>query len=346
MKRILSVILCLTTFLSAFAISTFADECQHNYVSEHFSETCIEREKDVYTCTECGDTYTRYSKGYDEPDGFYFLVDSTRSEDVLTVKVWQFNNPGLYAEKVVFSFDSDALELVSVENGDCWPIEVYKGLQQWNKNPFSVAVLETDEHSKNNGLFFTVTLRVKDDSLDYGVNLTYRDKDIVDWDESINYYVCRTAEIINLVGKNKLAPHTFTAETVEPTCTSDGMTKHTCSVCGIVNITDITPMIPHSSEFKSHITEPDFDNTGLDEYVCTVCGAIEEREVPVLEHYLKGDLNNDGNINAIDANLMTKILGGTKDTTEQEYDASDINCDGNVNAIDSNMMKRILLGLS
>lgn len=58
------------------------------------------------------------------------------------------------------------------------------------------------------------------------------------------------------------------------------------------------------------------------------------------KYVVVGDLNGDGNINAIDSNIMKKINAGAAD----EVAAADINKDGNINAIDASLMLKILLG--
>lgn len=40
--------------------------------------------------------------------------------------------------------------------------------------------------------------------------------------------------------------HTTTSKTYDPTCTTDGYTKHTCSLCGHVTITDVIPAYGHT----------------------------------------------------------------------------------------------------
>lgn len=67
-------------------------------------------------------------------------------------------------------------------------------------------------------------------------------------------------------------------------------------------------------------------------------------EVEPQPNVIKGDLNNDGNVNAIDSNLLKKILIGADDFDEYALLAADVNSDGNVNAIDSNLMIKYLGG--
>lgn len=58
----------------------------------------------------------------------------------------------------------------------------------------------------------------------------------------------------------------------------------------------------------------------------------------------KGDINGDGNINAIDANLMKRILAGNLTPTAKQENAADLNGDGNINAIDASRLLMMLIG--
>ena len=59
-----------------------------------------------------------------------------------------------------------------------------------------------------------------------------------------------------------------------------------------------------------------------------------------------GDINSDGTINAVDSNLLKRIIAGTLDMEDEETvaKAADINGDGTVNAVDSNLLKRVIAG--
>ena len=56
--------------------------------------------------------------------------------------------------------------------------------------------------------------------------------------------------------------------------------------------------------------------------------------------YTIGDLNGDGKVNPVDANLIKQMVTGNIDQTP----AADINGDGKVNSVDANLLKAIVLG--
>ena len=59
-----------------------------------------------------------------------------------------------------------------------------------------------------------------------------------------------------------------------------------------------------------------------------------------------GDVNLDGIVNSIDANLLKRMMAGTYFVTpdSKEFECADINDDGVVSSIDSNLLKRFLAG--
>ena len=56
----------------------------------------------------------------------------------------------------------------------------------------------------------------------------------------------------------------------EPTCTEDGCTVNTCTVCGHEETTNIVTAPGHS--YEAVVTAPDCVNGGYTTYTCTVCG--------------------------------------------------------------------------
>jgi hypothetical protein len=59
----------------------------------------------------------------------------------------------------------------------------------------------------------------------------------------------------------------------------------------------------------------------------------------------KGDVNNDGNVSAVDALYVLKYIAGTQNLTKQELSRADISGDGNVSAIDARKILRVAAGL-
>ena len=57
-----------------------------------------------------------------------------------------------------------------------------------------------------------------------------------------------------------------------------------------------------------------------------------------------GDLNGDGAVNAMDSNIMKRILAGVLTPTDEDIENADLNNDGSINGIDSNFLSRIISG--
>ncbi len=67
---------------------------------------------------------------------------------------------------------------------------------------------------------------------------------------------------------------------------------------------------------------------------------------PPITTYELGDINKDGNINAIDFAALKVYLLGTATLTEEQMVLADVNKDGSVNAIDFAALKSYLLGIT
>ncbi len=60
---------------------------------------------------------------------------------------------------------------------------------------------------------------------------------------------------------------------------------------------------------------------------------------------LKGDVNGDGEFNAIDFALLKKYLMGEATLTDEQLKAADVDNNGEINAIDFAIMKQVILGI-
>ncbi len=117
---------------------------------------------------------------------------------------------------------------------------------------------------------------------------------------------------------------------------------------GLVPLTYEEIFIPKTSseelEFVQTVIAATFEKGGVDLYRCTVCGEEVEVETAVLEHWERGDLNNDKVINAIDTNLLRRVMVGYV-IAVQGMEASDVNGDGEINAKDAYSLKLKVSGV-
>lgn len=125
------------------------------------------------------------------------------------------------------------------------------------------------------------------------------------------------------------------------TCTSDGYQTDWCQHCGYESVRKDEAgnelYIPVSA--KGH----KYENGS-----CTECGEKDPDSTvePEKPEYIPGDLNGDSAVNAMDANIMKRILSGTVTPTDIQTLSGDVNGDGELNGFDSNLLSRIVSGKS
>ncbi len=77
--------------------------------------------------------------------------------------------------------------------------------------------------------------------------------------------------------------HKYTSVTTEATCTQNGFTTYTCSVCGDVYTDNVVEAKGHS--YKETVIESTCTGTGYTQYECTVCGdTYTDNETPAAGH--------------------------------------------------------------
>ena len=64
--------------------------------------------------------------------------------------------------------------------------------------------------------------------------------------------------------------HGYVAVVTDPTCTEQGYTTYTCSVCGDTYVSDYTDALGHS--YGAVVTDPTCTEQGYTTYTCSVCG--------------------------------------------------------------------------
>ena len=95
----------------------------------------------------------------------------------------------------------------------------------------------------------------------------------------------KTCEVCGATEGNALT-HKYQTEIVPPTCTEEGGTKQTCTLCGEEKIVDPVAALGHSFEEWIQVIPPSQGQPGLEERVCNACGQKESRAIPQLEQDL------------------------------------------------------------
>lgn len=87
-------------------------------------------------------------------------------------------------------------------------------------------------------------------------------------------------------GEKKTAEHThdYSCSTIkEPTCTEDGESECTCSICG-EKTTRVVATDGHAFGSCTRIRDPKCTETGKDDCTCSVCGFKVMKDVPATGH--------------------------------------------------------------
>ena len=85
-----------------------------------------------------------------------------------------------------------------------------------------------------------------------------------------------------LTGQNTIpaAGHRYTDTVTDPTCTEQGYTTHTCTVCGLRYADAYVPAPGHTWDDGVVTTAPTATADGVRTYTCTVCGASKTESIP------------------------------------------------------------------
>ena len=83
--------------------------------------------------------------------------------------------------------------------------------------------------------------------------------------------------------KINMLEHKMETEIILPTCQKTGCTKHTCSECGYSYISDNTDVIAHTYE-QEVVKEASCTSEGIVKYICSVCGDVKTIYVDKTRH--------------------------------------------------------------
>ncbi len=345
MKRFIAIIMAFT-LIALSALPAMAAECTHNYLRTFVDANCIEKGHTYYLCRKCGHSYKVYNDEYTAPEGLYILAKSERDGSTLTVTVDLYNNPGLTAGRVKVGYNASTLILREFVNGDVWSSRDYTGGVNIESNPVSVFTEDYTTglmNNTNNGRYFTLIFDILDPKGEYNVSFSSAKGDFHSWNQKSSLMTFYPLTVVSLIGKSELGDHSYLESTTEPTCAAGGFTEYTCEFCGDSYVADKKDPIGHSWNYVDTPKEPTLKEEGTALYSCASCGEWKTESIPVLERWAKGDLNNDGETNSLDSNLLKRVIVGSH-VSEQALDAADVDNNGDVNSYDSLLIKRIITG--
>jgi hypothetical protein len=194
------------------------------------------------------------------------IVDTVPDMDV-PIEVEIQGNPGMIGFTLILECDR-SIYYIDVEDGDriCTPGETTKygsfTVSQYEESGWAITWLSSYP-STTDGLLFTLPLKSGEEieAGNYEIKLGYATGRIYTEDsEDVTLY----RNMVHFVGANLSHEHDYTGEVTAPTCTEDGFTTYTCSICGDTYVGDTIPALGH-----------DYQNG-----VCVRCGKWDPSQNP------------------------------------------------------------------
>ncbi len=128
--------------------------------------------------------------------------------------------------------------------------------------------------------------------------------------------------------------HNYTSVVTKPTCTKQGYTTHTCSLCGD-SYTDTFTNPSHTEGSWETLAD------GSKELRCEKCGTLlDSVAAPVVDpDFQAGDVNADGVIDMFDYLMVRTMYFGAYYGTDGERQRADVNADGTIDMFDYLLVK-------
>lgn len=245
------------TLMSAPGNGTLTYSCGHNYVENITPPTCTSGGYTTYTCSICGHSYTgnqtnalghSYSSTVTKPtctaQGYTTHVCSRCGDTYKDTYTSALGHS--YTCKTINTPTTSATGTLSCTCSRCSDSKTVS-LPKLNTTDYTYKVVSAATCTTNG------TGRYTWKTTTYG---------------NIYYDVS-----ISAIG------HNYTATVIEPTCTAQGYTKHTCSNCGDSYNDTYTDALGHNYVGKV-TTEPTYTTEGVRTYTCTRCGASYTESIP------------------------------------------------------------------
>ena len=146
-------------------------------------------------------------------------------------------------------------------------------------------------------------------------------------------------------GKDSESASCFEAgKTTKPTCTEKGYTTYTCSLCGYSKKADYKAALGHTFGEWETVTKPTAENPGEEQRKCKNCEHSESRVVPALGYTLS-DINLDGSVDVMDVYFARLVAAKLVEPTAKQIEMGDVDLDGKITAIDANIIRKYVIGI-
>ena len=201
--------------------------------------------------------------------GAALSVSSVSAEKggTVTVNVSLSNNPGIYGIKVKAEYDSSALQLKSMSNGNVFPASEAicneaKGVYVANSSDFN--------NVTGNGTLFTLEFKVLDGADAASCNVSVKLEKVQNVDGG-------KIDVSGGSGKVTVEKciHNKKTQTVAATCETEGETKVVCTKCGEVFETNKIPATGHkNTEIRNKVDATTTTEGYTGDTYCKDCGKL------------------------------------------------------------------------
>lgn len=254
----------------------------HHYDSKIIAPTCTSMGYTVYTCHDCGDTYTGDYTDKAEHDYKKTVTAPTCTSHGYTTyscKNCDDEYVSDYTEKLAHNYKEDITHPTCTSMGfstftcaDCGDSYVgnYTDMLEHNYNKETVEPTCT-EHGY---AVYTCPDCGKSYIGDYTDSKEhhYIETVIAPTCTEMGYSIFKCDDCGDEYKGNYTdkVPHAYETVATEPTCTSIGFTTHTCPDCGASYTDNYTDKAAHS--YEETVTEPTCLELGFSTFVCSACG--------------------------------------------------------------------------
>ena len=300
MKKFIAILIALTTVLSLATVS-LASECAHeNMIVNTYAATCMMRERTVSECPDCG--------YYNEE---FAIPEADIPEGVLT-----------------FVFDAN-VDLGGMLTVTCTAYNnpgVYSNRFTLKYNPDALTPISVSNGDVWADGAYLSTINTEKNYIRYFAD---------DWGNNTNNGVVFQAHF----SANALPAEWGLSVT---TIAEDFIDFETSNNVPFKVISTMSEGFGTEHRWDDGVVtvEPTTESEGVMTYTCVLCGETKTEAIPVIEAWLKGDINNDGKINLADIYLAkTLVANGDVGFDPLAVDAADMNSDGKINLADIMLLK-------
>lgn len=276
-----------------------------------------------------------------------FVIESVRAKQgtQVDVSIRVRNNPGIASIKLEVTY-GDGLTLDSVTYNESIGGMFMEPPRK--TSPVTLNWFNGKSDSTGDWVFATLTFTVSANAKlgDYPIEITYEADNVYNIAEkNLDFKIVNGTVIVECAHSSKTK-----VNAVAPGCESDGHALYyTCDTCGQAFKADGVTETTAEAEVIPATGHAWTDATCTAPCTCRTCGATEGD--PLGHHFengecsrcgaregVLGDINCDGKVNVMDANLAVSYYYGNADLDDGQIVSADVNGDNKVNVMDANLI--------